>query len=137
MFGKDQSLTHKRTQLEHSGIRKIATELAARGHLTGSGKPHVASAWSVEPQVGRQGRTRRLRPYRASVLCVLCGALLSSPSSLQLGGCPEYRRGPALFALPSLCFTLVGTVVQAPNTRHEMILLPPRNSETADRVQPT
>jgi hypothetical protein len=44
MFGKDQSLTYKRTQLEHSGIRKIATELAARGHLTGSGKPHVASA---------------------------------------------------------------------------------------------
>jgi hypothetical protein len=45
------------------------------------------------------------------------------------------RRRPTMFALPSLCFHS-GTAVQAPNARHEMILLPPRNSETADRIQP-
>jgi DNA invertase Pin-like site-specific DNA recombinase len=33
-------------QLHAGGLsyRKIAAELASRGHLTGSGKPHVASA---------------------------------------------------------------------------------------------
>jgi hypothetical protein len=59
----------------------------------------------------------------------------STSLSRRSGDVP--RRGPALFALPSLCFTLVGTAVQVPNARHEMILLPPRNSETADRVQPS
>jgi hypothetical protein len=33
-------------QLQASGLslRKISAELASRGHVTGSGKPHVASA---------------------------------------------------------------------------------------------
>ncbi|MGO9400239.1 MAG: recombinase family protein [Xanthobacteraceae bacterium] len=40
-------------QLQASGLsyRKIAAELAARGHLTGSGKQHVASA--VQKMLGR------------------------------------------------------------------------------------
>ena len=40
-------------QLEAEGLsyRKIATELAARGHVTSGGKPHVASA--IQKMLGR------------------------------------------------------------------------------------
>jgi DNA invertase Pin-like site-specific DNA recombinase len=40
-------------QLQAGGLshRKIAAELAERGHLTGSGKPHVASA--IQKMLGR------------------------------------------------------------------------------------
>jgi hypothetical protein len=54
----------------------------------------------------------------------------------QRHGAATTRRGPALLALPLLCFPVAGSAVQAPDERHEMILLPPCNSETADRVQP-
>jgi hypothetical protein len=40
-------------QLEAEGLsyRKIAAELAARGHVTSGGKPHVASA--IQKMLGR------------------------------------------------------------------------------------
>lgn len=99
MFGKDQSLTYKRTQLEHSGIRKIATELAARGHLTGSGKPHVASAIQ-RCLVGRAasrppGPNPPLTPLsRVGALCSLRGSLVVALISAirRVSGIPARSR---------------------------------------------
>ena len=44
-------------ELNASGLsyRKISSELAARGHLTGRGKPHVASAVQ-KMLIGRRGK---------------------------------------------------------------------------------
>jgi DNA invertase Pin-like site-specific DNA recombinase len=40
----DTVILAKQLQADGLSYRKVAVELAARGHLTGSGKPHVASA---------------------------------------------------------------------------------------------
>jgi DNA invertase Pin-like site-specific DNA recombinase len=47
-------------QLRSQGVsyRKIAAELAARGHVTGTGKPHVASAVQKMLEVGKAVRRR-------------------------------------------------------------------------------
>jgi hypothetical protein len=41
----------KQLQADGLSYRKIAAELAVRGHLTGSEKPHVASA--IQKMLGR------------------------------------------------------------------------------------